>query len=291
MADAVLAPGAGAAGSAVNGIEVRHRPPAAPHWGGHVERLIGTVMGALRLLPGATGRGLADRGRDPETTAAMTLDELETWLVHQIAGVCHHTVHRGLGTAPIAAWAEAVARLPGPHRHPPDEERFFLDFLPFERRTVQRGGISLFNVTYSDGILSTFLSKRRQRSIVRYDPRNMSRVYVRDVDGEYWPIPYSDRRLPPATLAEVRAASKRLRAVGERRATQEQIFASIDEQRAIVERASSESKPARRERERISRALRGAAGEHDAARPQDAASADGADDGPILPYPVEEWST
>ncbi|MFC7738566.1 hypothetical protein ACFQX4_22800 [Roseomonas sp. GCM10028921] len=33
-------------GAAQYGIELRYRPPATPHWGGHIERLIGTMMGA-----------------------------------------------------------------------------------------------------------------------------------------------------------------------------------------------------------------------------------------------------
>ena len=75
----------------------------APHWGGHIERLIGTTMGAPSILPGATGRSAKDRPADAEASAAMTLDELETWLVHQIAGVYHNTVHRSLGATPLAA--------------------------------------------------------------------------------------------------------------------------------------------------------------------------------------------
>jgi hypothetical protein len=89
-----------AAGVAQYGIDLQYRPPATPHWGGHIERLIGTMMGAVRLLPGATGRSVADRRQDPEARAAMTLDEFETWLLHQVAGVYHHSVHRILGRRP-----------------------------------------------------------------------------------------------------------------------------------------------------------------------------------------------
>ena len=224
-----------------------------------------------------------------KATAAMTMDELETWLVHQIAGVYHHTVHRGLGMAPITAWNAAVARLETPHRRPPDEDRFYLDFLPFERRTIQRSGISLFNITYSDGVLSTFLAKPRQLFTVRYDPRDLSRVYLRDPDGTYWPIPYSDRRLPAVTLSEVKAASRRLRASGEMHVTQRRLFASMDEQRAIVEQAAVKTKLARRDQERTRRALRAPAKDKVVGPPEPAAP-DEADIGPILPFEVEEWS-
>jgi putative transposase len=231
-----------ARGTAQYGIEVRYRPPATPHWGGHIERLIGTMMGALRILPGATGTSVAERAANPETTAAMTLDELETWLVHQIVGVYHNTFHHSLCKAPIAAWNEALATLPVPHRHPKDTDRFFLDFLPFKLRTIQRHGLSLFNITYSDGVISTFLAKPGEQFLVRYDPRDLSQVYLRDHDGTYWPIAYSDRRLPAVTLAEVKSAISRLRKIGQKNINYRQIFASIDQQRALMERAAAETK-------------------------------------------------
>jgi putative transposase len=106
------------------GLDLQYRPPATPHWGGHIERLIGTMMGGLRLLPGYTGPSVEERGHAPEETAVMTMDELESWLMHQIAGVYHQTVHRCLGVAPITAWTQAVARMKAPHRHPSDGNRF-----------------------------------------------------------------------------------------------------------------------------------------------------------------------
>jgi putative transposase len=272
------------------GIEIDYRPPATPHYGGHIERLIGTMMGALRILPGATGRSVAERAVDPEGTAVLSLDELETWLVHQIAGVYHNTVHHSLGRPPITAWREAVAQLPVPHRQPADAERFYRDFLPFQRRIINRNGVQLFNVTYSDGILATMLAKPRQQYVVRYDPRDMSQVYLRDHDGSYWPIPYSDRRLPPVTLSELRAASRRLRASGKEAVSQRGIFASIDEQRRLVEQASSKKTGARREEERTRRALRGPGSAVVEVKRQNEPPATEDDPGPILPYTVEEWS-
>ena len=277
-------------GAAQYSIELRYRPPATPHWGGHIERLIGTVMGSLRLLPGATGRSVADRGPDPEATAAMTLDELENWLVHQIVGVYHQTQHRGLGTAPLTAWVETVARSSMSPRLPQDLDRFYLDFLPFRRRIIRREGLALFNLCYSDGVLATFLRKPRQLVIVRYDPRDMSQVYLRDEEGSYWPIPLSDRRLPAVTLAEIRAASRRLNEAGERSLSQRRIFEAIEDQRAIVTQAHRHTRLARREQERRTRALRSEPHHRAAGGSRAAEPADDPDVGPILPFPVEEWS-
>ncbi|MFC7738567.1 Mu transposase C-terminal domain-containing protein [Roseomonas sp. GCM10028921] len=192
----------------------------------------------------------------------MTLDELENSLVHQIVGVYHHTQHPGLGLglglgmAPITAWAETVDRSSAPPHLPRDLDRFYLDFLPFRRRTIPREGLALLNLRYSDGVLSTFLRKPRQLVIVRYDPRDMSQVYLRDENGSYWPIPLSDRRLPAVTLTEVKAASRRLTEAGEGYPSQRRIFEAIEDERAMVTQARSHTRLARREQERSMWALR-----------------------------------
>jgi putative transposase len=64
------------------GIELKYRPPGRPHFGGHVERLIGTMMGAVHLLPGTTFSNVRQKGEcKSETAASLTLAELERWLV------------------------------------------------------------------------------------------------------------------------------------------------------------------------------------------------------------------
>ena len=45
---------------------------------------------------------------NPETTAAMTLDEIECWLAHAIVGVYHRDLHRGIGVTPLAAWERGI---------------------------------------------------------------------------------------------------------------------------------------------------------------------------------------
>ena len=122
------------------GIEVVYRPPAQPHWCGHIERLVGTMMGAIHLLPGSTSRNFVEKGAyDAEAAAVMTMADLEAWLIHQIAGVYHHSVHRGIGVAPITAWTQAMEQRPPP-RMPPDPDRLYLDFLPFESAACDAAG-------------------------------------------------------------------------------------------------------------------------------------------------------
>ena len=70
------------------GIELEHRPPGSPHYGGHVERLIGTTMGAVHFLPGATFSNPTKKGAyDSEAKAALTLVELQRWLCRLPASI------------------------------------------------------------------------------------------------------------------------------------------------------------------------------------------------------------
>ena len=92
------------------GIAVDYRPVRTPHYGGHIERLIGTMMGKVHLLPGTTFSDVRAKGDwKPEDTAALTLDEIERWLTHAIVGVYHHDLHRGIGTTPAAAAASSAS--------------------------------------------------------------------------------------------------------------------------------------------------------------------------------------
>jgi putative transposase len=64
-----------------HGIQIVHRPPKTPRYGGHIERLIGTLMGEVHLLPGTTFSSVNDRGEyDSAGQAVMTMEELEKWV-------------------------------------------------------------------------------------------------------------------------------------------------------------------------------------------------------------------
>jgi putative transposase len=57
-----------------HGVHVDWRPPGAPRYGGHIERLIGTQMGAVHALTGSTGSSVANRqSRDAQSRAIMTM--------------------------------------------------------------------------------------------------------------------------------------------------------------------------------------------------------------------------
>lgn len=238
-----------------NDIPIDHRPVRTPHYGAHIERLIGTIMGKVHLLPGTTFSNIQEKGDyDPSKEAAMTLDEVDRWLAHAIGGLYHHTVHRGIGMTPLAAWDLGIngddtqlgRGTPTPIEDP---RKLLIDFLPLERRTVEREGVFLFKIAYWSDVLRTLVGSG-EKLIVRYDPRDLSRIYLRAPDGRYYDLPYADLRRPPITLWEHRAACKRLRELGQSRIDESAIFTTVLAMRAIADHAVDETKRVRRNRER-----------------------------------------
>lgn len=281
-----------ARGCSEYGIKQVFRPPATPHYGGHIERLIGTMMGAVHLLPGTTFSNIRERGAyEAEAKSAMTLAELESWIAIQIVGVYHASLHRGLGKPPNTAWEQALKRRNNPARHPPDARQFLLDFLPFEHRMVRRDGIQLFNLRYWDPLLTSWIGAKMQMP-VKYDPRDLSRIFLQAPDGQHWPIPYADLGRPPITLWEHQRAMSLLREEGRAAVNEALIFEAVEAQRALVAGATHRTIKARRAASRSAHALGHSTSIERIQDPDFPASPIGSpsDLDNYLPYPLEEWS-
>jgi putative transposase len=179
----------------------------------------------------------------------------------QVAGVYHLSVHSALDTTPLNAWRAGVTRRKQPLRHPVSAEEFLQDFLPGKLRLIQRDGIHLHKIRYWDNVLSPWAGRLKKPLLVKYDPRNLSRVYVRDLNGKHWPVPYADLRQSPIALWELEDARKRLREGGQSDPIERALFANITEQRRIVKEAVSQSQERRRKERIPSATIRPAAAE------------------------------
>ncbi len=228
-----------------HGIRIEYRPPATPRFGGHIERLMGTLMGRVHALPGSTSSNIAARGAyDAEANAVLTFREFERILALEVLGPYHNEVHSVLGCTPASAWTEAVAG--APMRHPADADALLLDFLPFEERLVRRDGIRLFSIFYQDGALAHLVDQGAGKLRVKYDPRDLSAVFVELPAGDHVRVPYADLGRRPITLWEQREATQRLRTAGIRTVDEHAIFTAVEEQRRVLMEAQNASKVARR---------------------------------------------
>jgi putative transposase len=262
------------------GIRLEYRPPGRPHYGGHIERYLGTLMRRIHGLPGTTMSNPAQRGKYPsEAKASMTLAELERWMALEIAGRYHHQVHRGLHAIPAQVWDRAIQNRR--RRTIDDPGRFIIDFLPAEMRRITKNGFQLGLIRYWDPLL-TRLFPIGTEVLVRFDPRDLSAVFVPSPNAaEYLRVPYADLRRPPITLAELERARTILTEQGERRPTEEQIFATTTMQRRIEDESRRQSRTARRNAAR---------------RPKDSKTSQPSPSKapvdysrPAIPYKGEEW--
>lgn len=231
------------------GMKVEHRPVGKKHFGGHIERMIGTQMGAIRLLPGTTHGSVAARqAYDPQDSAVLTMKELEKWLTLEIVGKYHQTIHSTLLRPPIAVWRDWEDKIP--FELPPDRLAFWISFLPSEPRTLQRDGIHLFHIRYWSDAMRGDVGRTSEPLTVKYDPRDMSRVFVRRMNGRWIEARYRDLRWPAISLWEYREAMRQLRNRGKREMNETIIFETIVGQREIVLKARHDRASARLARAR-----------------------------------------
>ena len=227
------------------GIAIEWRPPGEPRFGGHIERLIGTQMGKLHLLPGTTFSNARELGEyDSKRHAALSLRELERHIALDIVGSYHQSIHSSLSRPPIAVWREHEGETP--LRLPQDRLRFWLTFLPEQERTLRPDGIHLFKLRYWSPALSADLGRTGQRILVKYDPRDLSRVFIRRPSGNFVEARYADVTLPSITLHEALTARRTLLEKGRREIDTRAIVGTAIAQRDLVEAATRKTAAARR---------------------------------------------
>lgn len=230
------------------GIRVVWRLPGKPHFGGHIERLIGTQMGAVHLLPGTTFSNPSERGGYQSSSAArMTLRELERWIGWEIAGHYHQRIHAGLHRPPIAVWREHEERLN--FRLPVDRLQFWVSFLPEEERTLRRDGVHFCNIRYWSNALAADVGQTKGKLLIKYDPRDLSRIFVRRPAGRFVEARYRNLSWPAITMSEQKAAVRQLKAQGRREIDEAMIFTTTLRQREIEDTARRQTATIRRRRE------------------------------------------
>lgn len=177
------------------GILLGYRPVGSPHYGGVIERLIGTFMRRTEVLPGTTKSNVVEKGEyDATGKAAMTLAQLRKWMAAQVAAY-HATEHRMLRKPPASMWIE-------PSQAPlPDARAFLLDFLPGGTRTLSRTGINMHSLQYWSEDFTEHCA-RKPRVRVTYDPRDISVVYVRLPSGKVTMARLTTRGVPAVSLSE-----------------------------------------------------------------------------------------
>ncbi len=242
-----------------HGINLEYRPVKRPNFGGHIERVLGTLLREMHSLPGTTFSSVKDRDEyDSEKHAVMTFSELQKWIVTWICSVYHKKKHASLGMSPLDRWHLGIlGDNENPGRGlppiPGDPHSFLLDFLPSYKRTIQANGVSIDNWVYYGSELRPWINSidpetgEKRRFIFRKDPRDISVVWFFDPDmKKYFSIPFADQRLPSLSEWESKKIKKDLKKEGITAPTEHDMLRGYTELKKQEASSKEKTKKARR---------------------------------------------
>ncbi|MDN3219607.1 Mu transposase C-terminal domain-containing protein [Pseudomonas nunensis] len=171
-----------------NKIKLNWRPPGKKHYGGHIERLIGTLMGEVHFLPGTTFSNTKVRkGYDSEKKSCMTFLEFSKWFATQVA-IYHSTPHSAIKKTPGDAWFDYFGSYNPNILTNSEKAELTIDFLPQDRRTICTKGIRFKNNYYYCPDLTPHVGKD---ILIKYNPLSMKKIWAR-LNDEYINVPFSD---------------------------------------------------------------------------------------------------
>ncbi|MGP5687075.1 Mu transposase C-terminal domain-containing protein [Psychrobacter glacincola] len=246
---------------AFHGINLEFRPVARPEYGGHIERLIGTIMKRVHELPGTTFSNIKEKDEyNSEKHASLTLHEFEKWFLTYITMDYHESIHSSIERSPKEQWrigifGEGFESGIGLPPIPSDRHTLVLDFMPSALRTIQRNGTTIDGLQYYDACLNNFINHtddngNKTKFIFRQDPRDITRIWFYDPELlQYFPVPLANQVLPPISLWEYRKVYKQVKQESGT-VNEALIYQALQDMQTIVEESKNTTKKVLRSEQR-----------------------------------------
>jgi len=248
----------------VNGINLEFRPIGKSNFGGHIERVIGTIMKEVHSIPGTTFSNIKERQTyDSDGNACMTFQEFEKWLVTFITKVYHKRIHHTIEMSPEKKWAlgifgSATQEGVGYPPKPSDKMTITIDFLPMFKRTIQKNGINIDGLNYYDTILRSQINqhdeitKNKKKFICKRDPRDISHIWFYNENTlEYYKIPLADQSIPAMSLWEYEVIKNEIKDKGYNTVNHAAIIDAHEELHRQIKDSAKKTKKARRDQQKI----------------------------------------
>lgn len=187
------------------GVHLHYRAIKKPQHGAYVERFLGTLNKRLHSVAGTTYSNTAEKEDYPsEKRASFTIEELEARIITEIV-LYHEEYHRQIRTTPLAKWKKSfsiVSKDRGINKNllHVDDATFKFDVLPSELRTVQKSGVEIFGLKYASKEIEQYVGskdpkdkKKSRKFRIRFDPRDIRRIYFYDHILGYLNLKCTDR--------------------------------------------------------------------------------------------------
>jgi len=165
-----------------------------------VERTFRTIReDFIEALPGYKGPDLYSRGVNIEDDAFYFIDEIDARFSAWVANIYQQRPHKGLSlpavplldVSPNEMYEEGIAR--AGFVYVVSSELMYYELLPTEWRTVQHYGLELRGLRYNADVLHDYHNTQSPwggvhagKWPVRYDPRDLSRVFFFDDYSSQW---------------------------------------------------------------------------------------------------------
>ncbi|MGJ0495027.1 Mu transposase C-terminal domain-containing protein [Aliarcobacter cryaerophilus] len=243
-----------------HGINIEFRPVGRANFGGHIERVIGTLMHEIHNLPGTTFSNIKQRGEyNSDANASMTFSEFEKWILTFITKIYHKRIHSSLSLSPEQQWEEGLFADEsgiGFIQKPSNNSSIILDFLPIYERTIQKNGVNIEGLNYYDHVLRTKINQmengKKKQFIFKRDPRDISYIwFYEETSQEYFKINVANQNMPSMTAWEFDLIKTELKNKGLKRVNQDAILEAREELHKQIEQSVKSSKKARRDSQRL----------------------------------------
>lgn len=243
-------------GLAEHGIANLHRARGQTHHGGHVERIIGTLMKKVHELPGTTFSNIIQKGNyDSVGKAALTLTQFENLLVNHIVNFYHKTIHSELGIPPLEKYRRALKDGFQPRLPVKNIDDFRIDFLRRFPKKVRREGLEHERIFYWGEIVKSWYDNNVSKVQIIPFQHDITKILAIGPDGENHTVYSKDLRLPKISRAEYRRYRRILNAKNAHyKMTNAEIARQVCLEHNIVLNAKKTTRLARRSRETFARA-------------------------------------
>lgn len=185
------------------GADAEFNKGGYPEGKGIIERFFRTISVLFHSLPASTRTGPKDRqvseyGRktavEEAKTAGITISALQDLVHRWLIDVYHNGEHRELGMSPLQKWTEGCRE--HPVRPPPSDDELAILLGKTLQCKLQHYGINLAGLVYRSPELSLLRPKSDKESsalvTVKYDPGDISRIWVKDEVHHAWITAYAD---------------------------------------------------------------------------------------------------
>ena len=193
-------------------LKIEHHLRARPSEGGIEERSFGTInTDFLAGFFGYLGSNVQQRPPEAEEQACLTLEELHQLIVRYIVDNYNQKIDARSGNQTrCQRWEAGLTALPRLIL----ERQLDICLKKQTRRTIYRGGYITFeNIRYRGNTLAAYAG---ERVILRYDPRNITTVWVYHLDkGKEVFLAAADAmdlERECLSIQEAKAASQKIRA-------------------------------------------------------------------------------